>query len=254
MRSYGTRRVGLRLLATSLAALLHPDARCGAPFQTDDPNVVATGHVELLAFYQSTLDGQGRKGSAPGLESHFGVFDGVEFDVTTALAFNKAAGDTTQNGYGDTVFGVKYRLVSESDRTPAISIVPKFVVPSGDAARELGNGGHQVFLAAAAEKSHGRFLTYANGGYWINDGAGNRNYWFIGWQMQYQLGDRLTIGGEVFRTTAQTVNEPPQTGFNLGGSYSIDRRNQLLFSAGRGLRNVSTTNRVSTYAGYQISF
>ena len=43
-------------------------------------------------------------------------------------------------------------------------------------------------------------------------------------------------------------------GFNVGGYYLLDERDQALFSLGRGLSNVHETNRVSAYVGYQHSF
>jgi len=44
-----------------------------------------------------------------------------------------------------------------------------------------------------------------------------------------------------------------ETKEQLGGYYLIDPKNQILFSAGRGLQNAAETNRVSTYLGYQRS-
>ena len=36
------------------------------------------------------------------------------------------------------------------------------------------------------------------GGYWVNPGAGNRNWWFAGWQVQCQLLINVTPGVEIF--------------------------------------------------------
>src|SRR5262249_10288957 len=146
------------------------DARGGAPFVTDDPGTVALGHVELLPFYQGTLGGAGRTGASPGLELHFGVLDGVELDVVPSLAFSSPSGASTQRGYGDTTLGLKWRLIEESETVPLVSLVPKYTIATGDSAKGLGNGGSQVFLALAAQKSAGSFQTYGNAGYWINNG------------------------------------------------------------------------------------
>ena len=45
-----------------------------------------------------------------------------------------------------------------------------------------------------------------------------------------------------------------QTGFNFGGVYDITDHHHILFSAGRGVQNVSTTNELSYYVGYQLTF
>jgi hypothetical protein len=238
----------------SLLLVLPNDARCGAPFVTDDPGTVAHGHVELLPFYQSTLGAAGRAGASPGLESHFGVLDGVELDVVPSLAFSTPVGASTQRGYGDTTLGVKWRLVKESEDFPLVSLVPKYTIATGDSRKGLGNGGSQVFLALSAQKSAGSFQTYGNAGYWINNGPGNRSYWFVGGEAQYRFNEPWIIGVELFYTTPQTQAQSASVGFNVGGYYVFDPHAQLLFSAGRGLKNAAETNRVSTYVGGQFSF
>ena len=96
--------------------------------------------------------------------------------------------------------------------------------------------------------------SYAAAGYWINRGPGGRNYAVFGWQVQRSVSERWTFGVEAFAVTAQANGQSTSTGFNIGGYYAIDERNQLLFSAGRGLRNVEQGNRASVYLGYQASF
>jgi hypothetical protein len=251
------RRAGVdafRCLAVFVATLFPVGARCGPPFQTDDPSVAQPGRIELLPFYQGTLAADARTGTAPGLEMHFGMVEGVELDVTTPLAFNTPSTRGTQRAYGDTSIGLKYLLIPESGTWPLMSLVPKITVPTGDASRGLGNGASQVDLAVAAQVSRGGFQTYANIGYWINKGSNNRNYWFLGVQAQYAVSPAWIVGAEFFYTTEQTLDKSPRTGFNIGGYYVIDPNNQVLFSAGRGLQNAGQTNRVSVYLGYQIGF
>jgi len=238
----------------SAFALFPINGQSGAPFQTDDPNVLDVGHVELLAFYQSTLTSSGRGGSLPGFESHFGIYENAEFDVTSPIAFNTPSGSRTERGYGDTLLGIKYRLVKASETLPLVSLVPKVILPTGNSGRGLGNGGSQVSLAVSAERHLGNFQTYGNAAYWINNGSGNRDYWFLGWEVQYLFSDRWVIGAEIFHTTPPAVDQPASTGFNVGGYCIFDKHNQLLFSAGRGLQNATATNRVSAYLGYQLSF
>jgi len=239
------------VLACALASGL---ARAGAPFQTDDPSVVAAGRAEVLVFHQSTLAGDARSGTLAGLEVHVGVVERLEIDVTGPLAFVRSATSGTSQGYGDTTLGVKYRLLDESDTAPALSAVPKLVVATGRASRGLGAGGEQLLLALSAQKSVASVQSYATAGYWINRAPGGRDYAVLGWQLQRAVSERWTLGIETFLMTAQSDGQSTSTGFNGGGYYAIDERNQLLFSAGRGLRNVGQGNRASVYLGYQASF
>jgi len=239
------------LLALVLVA---GDAIAGAPFRTDDPGVVDHGHFELLPFYSQTKAGTGRSGALPGLEIHYGAVESVELDLVLSAAFATPPGMGTQRGYGDTEIDIKYQFIAETDTMPAIGFVPNFILPTGNADRGLGNGGSQVFLPLWMLKSWDRLTTYGGGGYWVNNGPGNRNYWFFGWQAQYQLSESWTLGGEVFHSTPQTAGQGASTGFSVGGFFQIHPNSQLLFSAGKGLQNAAQTNRVSTYIGCLISF
>jgi len=235
-------------------ALVPLRARCGAPFETDDPAVVAAGRIDLLAFYQRTLAGVTGSGSAPGVELHFGISDRVELDVASSRAFSTLPGSGTRRGYGDTTLGVKYRLVDEADGIPMVSLVPKLTLPTGDATRGLGNGGTRALLGIAAQKQRGPWQAYANVAYAIDNGPNNRNSWFAGAEAQRALSPRWIVGGEIFGMSTQSVGQRASTGFNVGGYYLVDERHQALFSFGRGLMIVHETNRVSAYLGYQMGF
>ena len=240
--------------ACFVSALLAIDtALCGSPFQTDDPNVVAYRRAEVLSYYQSTLTESGRFGALPGVELHYGLFERTELDVVLPYAFNIAPDGTAAHGYGDTIVGIKYALVTDSDGF-LLSAVPRLSFASGNASRGLGNSGSAAFLALSAQKSVGSFTTYATGGYWLNNGEGNRDYGFVGWEAQYKLSDRLTLGGEVFYNGPAVNEQRSSVGFNLGGIFEIRPGIQILLSMGRGLLNATQSNRVSTYIGALFGF
>jgi threonyl-tRNA synthetase len=69
-----------------------------------------------------------------------------------------------------------------------------------------------------------------------------------------QVTEQLTLGGEIFHQTADTVGGRDSTGFNLGGIYDFTEHHHLLFSAGRGVQNASDTNSFSYYIAYQLTF
>jgi hypothetical protein len=248
-------RIRSRFLLPTLAilvAMMPEGAFAGAPFQTDDPAVIDVGHSDVLVFSQQTLAASGRSGALAAAEGHYGLLPNLEVDLTMPYNFNFPAGGGAQRGYGDTTLGIKYRMMKETDTTPQLSFVPKLNLSTGNANRGLGNGGDQLFIALALRKSDGKFQMNGNGGYWINNGADNRNYWFLGWQAQYAFTSHWQLGIEIFHTSPQVAGQGRSTGFNAGGYYLVDRKNQLLFSAGRGLQNAEA-NRVSTYLGYQRS-
>lgn len=112
----------------------------------------------------------------------------------------------------------------------------------------------RAFLPVWVQKSFGEWTTYGGGGYWINPGAGNRNYWFAGWVLQRKLTEQVTLGGELFHQTADSLGATDSTGFNLGGFYDFTENHHLLFSAGRGIQGANDTNQLSYYLGYRYSF
>jgi hypothetical protein len=244
-----------RFLLSMLAILvtMPEGAFAGAPFQTDDPAVIEVAHTDVVVFNQQTLSASGRSGVLAAVEIHYGLIPNLEVDIGMPYAFNFPTGGSAQRGYGDTTLEIKYQLLPEAATTPQLSFVPKLNLSTGNANRGLGNGGNQLFLALALQKSSDKFQTNGNGGYWLNNGPDNRNYRFLGWQAQYAFTSHLQLGIEIFHTSPQVVGQGSSTGFNGGGYYLFDSKNQILFSAGRGLQNAAEQNRVSTYLGYQHS-
>ena len=232
--------------------LAAPSGQCGPPFQTDDPNIVGLKRTEVLAYYQSTLAESGRSGTLPGLELHYGVFERTELDLILPYAFHSPPGSTAR-GYGDTVVGIKYALMPESDGL-LLSAVPKLSFSGGNANRGLGNAGSAIFLALAAQQTSGDSTTFGNAGYWINNGAGNRDYVFIGGVAQWKFSERWTLGAEMFYSGPPVEGQGAGLGFNVGGFLTVTPGTQILFSAGRGLVNAAESNRVSAYVGVQLGF
>ena len=226
----------------------------GPPFRTDDPEAVEYQHAELYLFYQQTLAAEGRTGVLPAFEFNYGVYENVQLHLVAPAAFSTPSGLGATRGYGDTELGVKWQLNEESETMPMVGIFPLVELPTGNSDKGLGNGHTQVFIPVWLQKKWGDFQTYGGGGYWINNGADNRNYWFVGWQAQYQVSEHVTLGAEIFHTTGQVADQGASTGFNVGGFYNFDEHNHLLFSAGKGVQNAAETNRVSSYAGYQYTF
>jgi hypothetical protein len=92
--------------------------------------------------------------------------------------------------------------------------------------------------------------SYGGGGYWINPGSGNKNYWFFGWEVQRELSKAITLGGEVFYNTPTERAEGGRTGFNIGTIVNFTDRHHFLFSAGRDIHG---QNRFTTYIAYQLT-
>lgn len=242
------------LLCAALA--IGKSAWAGPPFRTDDPEPVELGHWEVYGFAQATHAKGDTAGTLPGLEVNYGALPDLQLHLVAPLAFDRPDGSGTQFGPGDIELGTKYRFIHEDEDgwRPQIGIFPLLELPTGDQTRGLGTGRVHAFLPLWLQKSIGQWLTYGGGGYWINPGAGNKNYWFVGWLVQRQVTEHLALGGEIFHQTADTSGGKDSTGFNLGGVYDLSENYHLLFSAGRGLQNATSTNEFSYYLALQWTF
>ena len=225
----------------------------GPPFRTDDPVPVDYRHSEVYLFSAGTRESGGTSGVGPAVEYNYGFWPDMMVHLIVPMAFDDPEEGDSHFGYGDTELGLKYRFVDETDVFPMIGVFPLVEIPTGDEDKGLGNGEAQWFLPVWLQKDFGQWTTYGGGGYWINPGSGNKDYWFSGILLQYAFSDSFYLGGEMFYQTADTVDGKDALGFNVGGSVPLVSGMQLLFSAGRGLTHTST-NRFSYYIALYRAF
>jgi hypothetical protein len=255
LRAGGCR--GARAITGTAAALgVLSIALAGPPFRTDDPVPVDYQHWEIYAFSQGTQASGSNNGVSPGVEVNYGILSNTMVHLILPAASYASADGQTSWGYGDTELGVKYRFLNGGPSGSGLMVgtFPLVILPTGNANLGLGSGHTQAFLPIWLQKNFGPWTTYGGGGYWINRGTGNKDYWFVGWLLQRQVTDRLALGGEVFYQTADAVDSVDSAGFNLGGIYDFSEHQHLLFSAGTGIQNSNQTNRFSYYLGYQLTF
>lgn len=226
----------------------------GPPFLTDDPEPVEYQHHEFYIAAQQVKTKDGRTGTIPLVEFNYGAAPDLQLHIVVPYAFSNPVGGPNQQGLGDIELGAKYRFIQETDNRPMVGIFPLIETHTGDADKGLGNGATQFFLPVWLQKRWGEWQSYGGGGYWLNNAANTRNHWFFGWQLQKDISEHLTLGGEIYHSTEQVPDAGSSSGFNLGGFYNLDEHNHLLFSAGRGLTNVNMTNQFSSYFGYQLTW
>ena len=155
----------------------------GPPYTTDDPEPVEYRHWEFYLATQDTSTSSESSGTAPHVEINYGVVPNVQLHAIVPLAYDHADGATSY-GVGDIELGAKVRFVQESGKRPMVGVFPLLELPVGDESKGLGTGHVHAFLPVWLQNSSGPWQSYGGGGYWINPGTGNRNYWLFGWQPQ----------------------------------------------------------------------
>lgn len=226
----------------------------GPPFITDDPEPVEYQHWEVYLFSTYSHAGDGEIAEAPAVEVNYGVIPDVQLHLVTGGSYARPSGSPARFGLGDTELGAKYRFIHESDLIPQVGAFPLIEAPTGDSGRGLGNGQTQFFLPIWLQKSFGKdkeWTTFGGGGLWINPVRDHRNFFRVGWELQRDFSEHVTLGGEILHETSAVRGEPGHTAFNLGGYYNFDEHHHLLFSAGR---DIDGPNHLSCYVGYQWTF
>ncbi len=212
-------------------------ALAGPPFQTDDPEPVPYRNYEAYVFGTVDRSGGVSATQGPAFEFNAGAAPNLQLHVVVPIA-GVSHGAT---GIGDIETGIKYRFVSETDTRPQIGTFPMFELPTGNAAKGLGNGHLWMRLPLWLQKSRGPWTTYGGAGYSINHAAGMRDAPFAGWLLQRKLSDRLTLGAETFYAGATSSDSRFTTLADAGGYATIRGALSLLFMAGHSIAGDSHT-------------
>jgi hypothetical protein len=233
------------------ASLLPAPALAGPPFQTDDPEPVEHKHWEIYIASQFKHNRDGDLATLPQVELNYGIFPNTQIHLIVPFQYNSPSGEEAHYGYGDTELGVKFRFIQETEWIPMVGIFPLVELPTGNQNEGLGNGKAQFFIPLWLQKSWGPWTSYGGGGYWINPGDGNKDWWFFGWEVQREISKALTLGGELIYRTADTDGGDNSFGFNLGAIINLTENHHILFSAGS---DISGPTRFQGYIAYQYTF
>ena len=248
----GLRRRGQIYMLT--AALLPAIALAGPPFQTDDPEPVDLGNYEFYAF--SATDGTSREPDpvGPAFEFNWGAMPNTQLHAIVSFgailpssSSADAPGGNAPNVYGllDTEIGVKYRFISQTDNRPEVGIFPMIELPTGSYSRGLGVGTVWYKLPLWIQKDFPPWTTYGGGGYQIVNQTGYKSFPYAGWLLQRDIGDKWTLGGELWYHAPEGVATPQThsaTMFDFGGYYYFKKPAfQLLFSVGHTVVGQSET-------------
>lgn len=216
----------------------------GPPFVTDDPEPDDYKHWEINQATLLNHDANGLSGATALTDANYGALPNLQLHLQPSLALNGPSSGATEVGYGDTEVGVKYRFIQQTKWLPDVACYPLLELPTGNASRGLGAGHPQVYLPIWMQKDFGKWSTFGGGGYWINPGTYNWNWWYMGWAAQYQVADHLALGAEIYHQTRQDVADLSSTVINVGGTWDLNDEEHILFSVGH------TVQGQSTYVGY----
>ena len=239
----------LKCLIALFALYIPQAAFAGPPYFTDDPTPTETKHWEIYAFgagseIPDSFDG------VTGIDLNYGPIEDVQLTATLPLAF--ARGDVTQTGVDDIELGVKYRFFNDDKAGFSAAIFPRVILPTANS--QFGSGKVGTLLPMWVQKDFGPWLVFGGGGYTVNPGAGNRDYWQASVAVTRQFSKRLSLGMEIAHHGPDADGGKNYTAINAGGIYKLGGPFALLVSGGPGIVNAREGGRFNVYAGLAISF
>jgi hypothetical protein len=235
------------MLAAMLLMIGSGPALAGPPFQTDDPEPVDLGHYEFYVFSGSSGSSDETDPTGPAFEFNWGALPNAQLHLVAAFGGVLPSSGAAPSSYGllDTELGVKYRFVTQTASRPEIGVFPMIELPTGSSARGLGVGRSWYKLPIWIQKDAGPWTTYGGGGYQVVPQSGYSNFPYAGWLMQRDVGNRWTLGGELFYHGPEGVATPqdrPATMFDFGGYYYFRKPAfQLLFAVGHSVLGQTET-------------
>lgn len=226
-------------------------AQAGPPYVTDDPEPTAPGHWEVYAFVNGSHVSGSTAGQG-GLDLNYGGAPDLQLTLVLPVAYERAGG--TQTGLGTVEAAAKLKVLHQDEASlkPDLAIFPRLFLPT--ARSRFGPQRVNLLLPVWAGKDSGPWSVFGGGGYQINPGAGNRDFWTGGVAVIRALSERLSVGAEVYHQTADEVGGRAFTGANVGVAYQFAPHWSLLASGGPGLQNRREGGKSAFYLSLKADY
>jgi len=218
-----------RFAAALAIACAAAPAVAGPPYLTDDPVPTDTGHWEIYAFsagegHRSALDADAA------FDLNYGPVEGVQLTATLPLSFSHERHDGWQSGTGDVELGVKYRFFHDEKTGLSAAIFPRVILPT--ASHSPGEKARFLLPLWLGKDFEGGTSLFGGGGYMINPGAGNRDFWQGAVALTHDVGKGISAGAEITRQGPDTVGGTTQTRAGVGSIIKLSDHANLLMSGG----------------------
>ena len=221
-------RLANAIFALALAVTASP-AFAGPPYLTDDPVPTETGHWEIYGF----AGGEGRRSTLDadaGFDLNYGPVGGIQLTMTLPISLSHAPVEGWGSGTGDLEVGVKYRFFHDESHGLSAAIFPRAILPT--ASHSPGEKTRFLLPLWLGKDFAGGTSLFGGGGYTINPGAGNRDFWQAAVALTHDLSKQVSVGGEVARQSPDSVGGTAQTRAGVGSIVKLSEHYALLFSGG----------------------
>jgi len=250
------RRLG-PLLAVSLIPLLAARvlAQGGPPLVTDDPGTPGNRRWEInVAFLAESRHGE-RMFETPLIDANYGWGERFQLKLEIPWVVRAGGRESTRNGLGNALLGVKWRFADEEKSGVAIAFYPQaeFNVVSSSAQKGLVEKKAGLLLPLTFAKNLGPLSANLEIGHKLRGDEEPR--WFGGLALGREVSECVELLGEVFATTSSRFADT-NASWNAGLRWKLGSRVVALLSGGSGIHGTSETPRTHllVYAGTQLLF
>ena len=234
--------------ALALGASSQP-ALAGPPFVTDDPAPTDFGHWEIYNFAIGVHTPGDTAGEA-GFDLNYGAAKDMQLTLVLPLAYDDSPDGRVSSGTVE--MAVKYQLLHQDREGLDLAVFPRLFLPT--AGRDLGSSHAALLLPIWVQRDVGKWSLFGGGGYEINPGPDQRNFWTGGVTLLREVNARLSIGAEVYHQTPDAFDARPFTGANLGVLYRLTPHWSLLAAGGPGLQNAASQGRYDFYLALKADY
>jgi hypothetical protein len=225
----------------------------GPPLIGDDPGTPGNGKWEINIAYPLLQTQTATTMDLGYIDANYGLGDHIELSYQGGVLLGKTSGQGWHGGYDNSLLGVKWRFLDQEKSGVDMSIYPQFGFNTTSSLGRLGlaNSGLGAFFPVEIARTFGKWEFDAELGYQYQQH--DRDQWAGGPIVGYLLNDRIELLAE-----ARVVCDQDFRSNNLildaGARVNLVEHVQLLFAAGRGLRNDGDSPHLYLYAGLGFTF
>jgi hypothetical protein len=218
--------------AAICVALFSSAATAGPPFVTDDPQPTDYHKWEVYNFA-----GGSREGGVTSLDTGFDFNYGGFKDVQLTAVFPMHTETGAPLDAGDVQLAAKFKFLHQGERHFGLDVTffPRVFVPTGRGSRYT-----QILLPLWVQRDIGKWQIFGGGGYTLNPGPGNRDYWVQGLVINRQVTKGFQLGVEEYHQGPGAIGDRPITGVNLGTTIHVKGPFSLLGAFGQGVNRPQT--------------
>jgi hypothetical protein len=227
------RRAAVAVVGAVLLVLTVSPALAGRPLETEDTGTLEPGtfEVELSGDYTRH----------PGEDLwilrgvlNAGILPRLEAKLELPFLLLESDSGPSHGGFGDTVLGVKYRVLDERAIRPAVAGALALRLLTGDADRGLGAEGADLSVLGVVGKTIGPFILHGNVGYTFVTADRDLDVWTLAASAQYRVTATLALVGEALGGLSTHRNAPHAGRARGGFTYAVRDNIKLDASVGHG--------------------